>query len=145
MTVKALVVDQTKPTITATYSAADGKISVEVTDSGAGIATITYKVGNAAAQTINLEPTETKDITTSNSFDITGLSYGKYNVTIDAVDNSGNAAETKTIQAAFVESVSVNPDTASVEKGGSQPFSATVVDENSPATTVTCCLSARYP
>ncbi|MGB8452654.1 MAG: S-layer homology domain-containing protein [Anaerocolumna sp.] len=96
-TVRTLVVDKTKPTISASYNVSSGSIEVSVTDSGAGIEKITYQVGTDAEQTINLEPSAILDITTQHSFTINSLPDGNYNVVINASDNSGNPAATKMV------------------------------------------------
>ena len=82
--VKALVVDTTKPVISASYDADTASIDVTVTDSSAGIDNITYQRGSDAAQQIDLEPTETRDITTTYQFTISSLPDGKYDVVINA-------------------------------------------------------------
>lgn len=95
--VKALVVDHTKPAITAAYDASSASITVSIKDDGAGIEKISYQAGSGTEQTINLEPSETQDIITWKNFTINGLPDGRYDVVINAADNAGNAADTKTI------------------------------------------------
>ena len=111
-TYKALVVDTTKPEIRADYDASSGSVAVSVTDSGAGIDIVTYQVGSDAVQTITLTPSETQDITTQHNFTMSGLPDGQYDVVINAADNSGNAADTKTIsvdQSATVIDATISP------------------------------------
>ncbi|MEA4847496.1 MAG: S-layer homology domain-containing protein [Clostridiaceae bacterium] len=111
-TIKALVVDNTKPTISANYNASAGSITVTVTDSGAGIEAITYQVGSDPLQTIDLEPTTAQpNLTTEHEFTISGLPDGQYDVVIDATDNSGNTANTETVP---------------VDRGGSTVTDATI-------------------
>lgn len=95
--VKALVVDTTEPEITADYDASSASIAVSVTDGGAGIETISYQAGSGTEQTISLEPSAVRDIAAQYDFTISGLPGGRYDVVINAADNSGNAADTKTV------------------------------------------------
>lgn len=94
---QALVVDATPPEINVSYNELSGSITATVTDNCAGIETITYQVGSGMQQTIDLEPSSTRDIATEHEFTISGLPLGQYNVTINATDNSHNVADTKTI------------------------------------------------
>lgn len=97
-TVKALVVDSTRPEISAIYNGLSGSITATVTDNCAGIEAITYQAGSGMPQTIVLEPSSTRDIDTEHEFTISGLPVGQYNVIIDAIDNSHNEADTETVE-----------------------------------------------
>lgn len=88
----SIVTDKSKPDITAYYDDASTSIEAIVTDDCAGIEKITWQIGSDASQTINLEPSETQDITMRKDFTIDDLPYGQYDVVINATDNSGNAA-----------------------------------------------------
>ncbi|ACL77529.1 CBM35 domain-containing protein [Ruminiclostridium cellulolyticum] len=95
--IKALVVDKTKPEIGAVYDKDNASIAVTVSDISAGIDTITYQVGSGEVKSVNLTPTAEKDITFEYSFTISSLPEGQYDVVINAIDNSDNAADTKTL------------------------------------------------
>ncbi len=144
---KSLVTDTTVPTIgvdstNLVTTDPNAGIYYTVTDSGAGISTVSYQINSGAVHTSDLTTASYTDPTTSYAPYLTDLPDGNYDVAFNAQDNSGNTADTVTVHVSKdtspkVTSVTVTPGTIEVQKGNTQMFSATVIGENSPAQTVT--------
>ncbi len=87
----------------------------------------------------------TNKITVTGSYTFTVITRGNNSSSSNSPESSPSAAYSYTAPTptATVDSVTVSPSTASVEKGGSQTFSATVTGSNSPAQTVTWTVTGK--
>ena len=107
---KSFVVDQTVPVISVASTPIHTTdpaafIPVTITDSGAGVSTISYTIDGGTAQTVDLTTASYNDPTYSYQFQIGSLPVGAYDVVIDARDNSGNNAVSVTVHVNAVLSV----------------------------------------
>lgn len=116
---------------------------------GAGYTDVTAALTNASGELLYYGSAEnTGTDATSSAITIpTGLAVGSYTLSLYGEDrNAANATDyatgtpftqTITVSTPTVSGVTVDPNTASIAKGGSRIFTATVAGSNSPAQTVT--------
>lgn len=137
-----LPVDYSAETLTFTHATLNSFTDAGYTD-------VTATLTNASGELLyygSAENTGT-DATSSTITIPTGLAVGNYTLSLYGEDrNAANATDyatgtpfthTITVSTPTVSGVTVEPNTQSVAKGGSQIFTATVIGSNSPAQTVT--------
>ena len=137
-----LPVDYSAETLTFTHATLNSFTDAGYTD-------VTATLTNASGELLyygSAENTGT-DATSSTITIPTGLAVGNYTLSLYGEDrNAANATDyatgtpfthTITVSTPTVSGVTVEPNTQSVAKGGSQVFTATVIGSNSPAQTVT--------
>ncbi len=138
----ALPVDYSAETLTFTHAPLNSFTGADYTD-------VTAALTNASGELLYYGSAENAgtDATSSTITIPTGLAVGNYTLSLYGEDrNAANATDyatgtpftqTITVSTPTISGVTVEPDTASVAKGGSQIFTATVTGSNSPAQTVT--------
>ena len=137
--IKALVKDDTAPIIKASYEYSDvvtydskASIIINVTDSGAGVESITYQINSQAAQTIHLTDTNYNELTQEYIFTIAHLPNGTYDVVVSATDNSGNSADSISVAVnkASISTVMLTPFDVGIKQGDEKLFVATIKGQN---------------